>query len=702
MMVFPFTCKLDKREKIDNMNLLADETSPYLRQHMHNPVDWMPWGADALEKARRENKPILLSIGYSACHWCHVMAHESFEDPAAADLMNRHFISIKVDREERPDLDAVFQSALSLMGKAGGWPLTMFLTPEAKPFWGGTYFPPQPHHGTPSFKEVLRGIAEGYARDKDKIAHNTQSLMAALDKIHNNQQGGLPHRDLLDKTSHYFLNLVDPAHGGIGNAPKFPNLTIMSLLWDSYIHTGDNAYKFAVIHSLTQMCQGGIYDHVGGGFSRYTVDEEWLAPHFEKMLYDNALFIALLTEVYKETQHPLFAQRIRETVDWVQAELTVRNLSYSAFAASLDADSGGGEGKYYVWTEDEIDKTLGPGAEKFKKTYDVTKFGNWEKVNILNRLKNPDYLTGQEEARLEGWRKKLKTARDSRLAPARDNKILADWNGLMIAALAKAGEAFDRREWVEMAASAFRFVTAYMMEGDGHLRRAWCDGKAQHAALLEDYAYMLEAALALYDAAPDPQLVTQAVVWVDILDKEFWDRQRHGYFMTAASVTDVPLRPKSAQDSAVPSGNGVMVGVLTRLYYLTGDAAYLERAEKTAGAFAGELPHHVFPFATLLRNCDFFLNPLYVIIAAGTGNSGTFSNVLQKLSLPFLIKTTVADGSIFPKNHPASGKTPVDGKTTAYICPGRRCLPPVTDPQEFERLLREERHKQGRPAANDG
>jgi hypothetical protein len=684
------------------MNLLEGETSPYLRQHMHNPVAWMPWNADALEKARRENKPILLSIGYSACHWCHVMAHESFEDPATADLMNRHFINIKVDREERPDLDAVYQNSLALMGKAGGWPLTMFLTPETKPFWGGTYFPPQPRYGMPSFKEVLRGVAESHERDKDKIAHNVKNLTAALDKIHSNRAGGLPHREQLDKISHYFLNLIDPAHGGIGTAPKFPNLTIMNLLWDSYIRTGDNAYKFAVIHSLTQMCQGGIYDHIGGGFSRYAVDEEWLAPHFEKMLYDNALFIALLTEVCKETQHPLFAQRISETIDWVKTEMTIRNLSCSAFAASLDADSEGAEGKYYVWAEEEIDKLLGPDAEAFKKTYDVTKFGNWEKMNILNRLKNPDYLTEQEEARLAGWREKLKAARGKRIAPALDNKALADWNGLMIAALAKAGAAFGRPEWVGMAASAFRFVTTHMMDKDGHLHHVWCNGKAQHAALLEDYAHMLEAALALQEIAPDPQLLNQAVAWVEILNNEFWDPQHHGYFMTASSVTDVPLRPKSAHDSAVPSGNGAMIGVLTRLYHLTGDAAYLERAEKTAGAFAGELPHHVFPFATLLRNCDFFLNPLCVIIAAGTGDPGAFSNVLQKLSLPFLIKMNVARDSVFPKDHPAFGKTPVDGKTAAYVCFGRRCLPPVTDPQKFAMLLREERSKQGRPAANDG
>jgi hypothetical protein len=682
------------------MNLLADETSPYLRQHKDNPVEWMPWGPAALEKARSENTPILLSVGYSACHWCHVMAHESFEDADTADLMNRHFINIKVDREERPEIDAIYQSALSLMGKAGGWPLTMFLTPEAKPFWGGTYFPPQPRRGMPSFKEVLRGVAENYGREKDKIGHNVESLARALDKIQSSQKGILVHRDMLDKISGNFLNLIDPANGGIGTAPKFPNLTVIGLLWDSYIRSGDGKYKYAVIHSLTQMCQGGIYDHIGGGFSRYAVDEEWLVPHFEKMLPDNALFIGILTEVYKETKHPLFARRLHETVHWVKEAMTLRNLSYSAFAASLDADSEGVEGKYHVWSEAEIDKVLGRDAEMFKKTYDVTKFGNWEKKNILNRLKNPDYLTETEEEQLPSCREKLKTVRDKRIAPARDSKILADWNGLMIAALARAGVALDQPAWVEMAESAFRFVTTNMMDKEGRLYHTWCEGRAGHAGLLEDYANILDAALALYDIAPDPALLMQAENWAGILNSAFWDAAHHGYFMTPPAA-ELIVRPRSAHDSALPSGNGTLIGVLVRLYYLTGNAAYLDRAEKTAAAFSGEILYHTFPFATLLRQCDFFLNPLFVVIAVGKNGGGEFYEVLKNISLPNLIKTTLFPNNIFPQDHPAAGKIPVEGKTTVYVCFGQHCLPPVTDPRELKELLRRERQRRGDPAAND-
>lgn len=682
------------------MNLLGSETSPYLRQHKDNPVDWMPWGAAALERARAENKPVLLSVGYSACHWCHVMAHESFEDAATADLMNQNFINIKVDREERPDIDALYQGALSLMGKAGGWPLTMFLTPEAKPFWGGTYFPPQARGGMPSFREVLRRVAESYGGG-EKIEHNIKNITTALEKINSGHAGVLVQRELLDKISKHFLTLIDVANGGIGAAPKFPNLTVMNLLWDSYVASGDGDYKSGVIFSLTQMCQGGIYDHVGGGFSRYTVDAEWLVPHFEKMLYDNAQFIALLAEVYKETQHPLFARRISETISWAQEELSVRNQSYTAFAASFDADSEGVEGKYYIWTSEEVDRVLGTAADRFKQIYDVTKFGNWEGVNILNRLKNPDYLSNNEEMQHSEWLVKLKTARSKRVPPARDGKVLADWNGLMITALAKAGAAMDCHEWIDAAHSAFNFVTTYMAE-DGKLLHSWCDGRAQHAALLEDYANMAEAALALYDITPNPALLAQAENWVRILNTEFHDEKTPGYFMSAAEGGGLPVRPKSAYDSATPSGNGTIVGVLTRLYYLTGNAAYREQAEKTITAFSGEVIHHAFPFSTLLRQCGLFLNPLSVVIIAAAGEGEEFRAVLRRLSLPFLIKYEVTADHIFPKDHPAYGKAMVDGKTTAYVCPGQRCLAPSTTPQLFEEQLKQARNTLVRPAANDG
>ncbi len=676
------------------MNLLSRETSPYLRQHMDNPVDWMPWGDAALEKARAEGKPILLSVGYAACHWCHVMAHESFEDAGTADLMNRDFINIKVDREERPDVDAVFQSALSLMGQAGGWPLTMFLTPDGKPFWGGTYFPPQPRHGMPSFREVLRGVADAYTREKDKIAHNVQSLDRALRSLHTGQPGLPVHRDRLDRITAHILTLIDPAHGGIGTAPKFPCLPAMGLLWDSYIRTGETAYKAAVIHSLTQMCQGGIYDHAGGGFARYATDEEWLAPHFEKMLYDNALFIGILSEVYKETRHPLFARRVRETVAWLREEMTVRDQSVSAFASSLDADSEGKEGKYYIWTAEEIDQVLGADAMRFSQFYDVVRFGNWHGVNILNRLRHPDYLSEAEEDAFAAMLQKLKADRQKRVPPARDDKVLAEWNGLIIAALAQAAQVFGEDAWRDMAANAFSFITRNMMEKDGRLHRVWSAGAAHVPATLEDYAQMAQAALALGE-------VRQAQAWADIAAEGFWDDAAHGYFMTHKAARDLTVRPKSAQDSALPAGNGAMIGVLTRLYYLTGEAHFLDRAEKTLAAFSGEVQQQTFPFATLLRNGDLLLNPLYVCLVTPAGaDDAALAAVLDRLSLPHLICDRVTADAVLPKNHPAAGKTAVEGRATVYVCLGQHCLAPVTEAAELEKLLRESR--QGRATANDG
>ena len=703
------------------MNLLQDETSPYLRQHKDNPVHWMPWGAAAFERARQEKKPILLSIGYAACHWCHVMAHESFENAETADLMNRDYICIKLDREERPDIDAIYQGALSLMGKQGGWPLTMFLTPEGEPFWGGTYFPPQPRYGMPSFREILRGVAESYTGDKDKIAHNVKSMMTALGKINTSQTGAILHRATLDKISAYFLGLIDPANGGIGDAPKFPCLPIMNLLWNAYIRTGNEAYKAAVIYSLTQMCQGGIYDHIGGGFSRYSVDAEWLVPHFEKMLYDNAQFISLLTEVYREKPHPLFAERISETIEWVRRDLAVRNFSHTAFAASLDADSPGPdgkneEGKYYVWTADEIKKILGAAAEDFKKAYDVTSFGNWEGVNILNRLKNPDYGAPDEEMQLGEWRGKIRAARDKRPPPMLDNKVLADNNGLMIAALAKAGFVLDCREWVEAAESAFRFITLHLAAPEGRLYHSWCapasleyippqnSGFAKHTGLLEDYANMAEASLALYEVTQDSAYLTQVTAWVSILDEDFLDTENGGYFMSSSRGTDTPVRPKSAHDSAAPSGNGTLVGILARLHQLTGNQLYADRARETAEAFSGEVAQHFFPFATLLGNSDFLLNPVSVIILAPPATRGdtVFQPAFRKFSQPGLVRTVLLSDKILPKTHPAFGKTLIDGKTTAYVCFGQQCLAPVTTAEELENLLRQERLQRRHPVANDG
>src|SRR5215469_4910453 len=416
-------------------NRLGDETSPYLLQHKDNPVHWRAWGEEALADAKAQDKPILLSVGYAACHWCHVMAHESFENPAIAGLMNDLYINIKVDREERPDLDAIYQHALALLGEQGGWPLTMFLSPDGEPFWGGTYFPPEPRWGRPGFAQVLQGIAQTFRAEHDKVEKNV-----------------LPLRD------------VDPLNGGIGTAPKFPQCGIFELLWRGWKRSRQAPFRDAVLRTLTTICQGGIYDHLGGGFARYSVDARWLAPHFEKMLYDNAELIDLLTLVWQEVRDPLYAQRVAETIGWLEREMVT---SSGGFASSLDADSEHEEGKFYVWSAAEIDSLLGDDSAVFKDFYDVSPDGNWEGHNILNRLDHPALADEATETMLARCREKLFAVRIPRVRPGLDDKVLADWNGLMIAALAHAGLVFQRPDWLALAERGFAFVERDMAAPDG-------------------------------------------------------------------------------------------------------------------------------------------------------------------------------------------------------------------------------------------
>lgn len=687
------------------MNLLANETSPYLRQHKDNPVHWMPWGAEAFEKAKALNKPILLSIGYAACHWCHVMAHESFEDGDTADLMNQHFINIKVDREERPDIDMIYQNALALMGQQGGWPLTMFLTPDREPFWGGTYFPPLPRHGLPGIREVLRGVGESWHQQQDKITHNVKSLTTALHRLQERQEGHIVSREMLDKICLYFLSRIDEINGGIGDAPKFPSLSIISLLWDAYIRTGSDAFKSAVIHSLTHMCQGGLYDHLGGGFCRYTVDGEWLVPHFEKMLYDNGLFLSILSEVYRETRNPLFAVRIRETATWLERDMAVTHNDATGFASSFDADSltptgHAEEGAYYIWRADDVDALLGSDAALFKNTYDITQGGNWEGVSIPNRLSHIQPLAEEEERKLLALRKRLKSARDLRTPPARDDKVLADWNGLAISGLLRAQAALDMPELLQTAGNAFRFVTQNMMETDGRLWHVFCDGKRAHAATLDDYANMAEAALLFFESTGNAAYLAQGETWAMIAMRDYWDSENKGFFLSSKQP-DLLLRPKTADDTATPSGNGTMVGVLTRLYLATGKNVYLEYAEGTARTFSGDIMQRFYPLSTYLANSDFLSHPASVVVAGREGRAEMLA-VLKTLSLPHLVVLETQDGQSLPQSHPAHGKTAIMGKAAAYVCFGHSCSAPVTDPDALRDLLLLERTRRRHEAANDG
>src|SRR5262245_30711333 len=470
-----------------SQNRLGRETSPYLLQHKDNPVHWWAWGPEALAEAKRAQKPILLSVGYAACHWCHVMAHESFESAETAAVMNELFVNIKADREERPDIDAIYMRALHSLGEQGGWPLTMFLDSQARPFWGGTYFPPTPRYGRPGFPDVLREVARIYREEPDKVAHNAGLLVDALKERQPSGAANISDEVLSDLTSR-MVGAVDGLHGGLSGAPKFPQWSFFWLLWRGAIRYGHAPARQAVDVTLTNICQGGIYDHLGGGFARYSVDAHWLVPHFEKMLYDNALLMDLMCEVYREGGNQLYARRIDETTQWLLREMIADG---GGFAASLDADSEGEEGKFYVWSKAEIVEVLGePDAAIFCAAYDVSDAGNWEGHTILNRLHDLELGPPETEAVLAGKRAKLLASRAGRIRPGWDDKVLADWNGLMIAALAHAARVFDRPDWLGAAETAFRFVVERMERG-GRLIHSFRAGQARGPATASDYANMI-------------------------------------------------------------------------------------------------------------------------------------------------------------------------------------------------------------------
>ncbi|MEM7170117.1 MAG: thioredoxin domain-containing protein [Pseudomonadota bacterium] len=674
-------------------NRLGSETSPYLLQHKDNPVAWQPWDQDALKAAKTEGKPILLSIGYAACHWCHVMAHESFENDEIAATMNRLFVNIKVDREERLDLDTIYQSALALIGEQGGWPLTMFLTPDGEPFWGGTYFPPAPRFGRPGFPQVLEQLSTIYHQEPEKVANNVKALSKALSRLSKNQAADAITSDQIDQVSAHLAQNFDPTDGGIGQAPKFPQCGLLLLLWRTWKRSGNQPCRNVVELTLKKMCQGGIYDHLGGGFARYAVDRHWLVPHFEKMLYDNAQLIQCLTWAWLDTHNDLYEQRIRETIQWLKREMMAlvapdSDETCDAFAASLDADSEGQEGKFYVWSEAEVNRVLGSDAELFKAAYDVTPHGNWEGVTIFNRSHDPDLKDSDLEARLEEARKRLLAARSKRIRPGWDDKVLADWNSLMIDALATASAVFDEPGWLQMAENAFSFILDKMICTD-ELRHSWRQGTLKHKALLDDYANLCQAALSLHEVTGKEAYLKQCRDWVGVLDRDYWDPAGDGYFLTSDSAEGLIVRTKTSHDSAVPSGNGVMLSVLARLFYQTGEPAYLDRAESLMKAFSGELARNIFPLGAYLAGCDLLLNGTQIVIIGtrGQADCNRLLKVIFDHCTPNRILQVIAPDVPLPDGHPAQGKAQIDGAATLYLCQGQNCSLPITDADKLAKVL---------------
>jgi uncharacterized protein len=668
-------------------NRLAREASPYLLQHKHNPVDWWPWGPEALAEAKRSNRPILLSIGYAACHWCHVMAHESFEDEGVAAVMNALFVNIKVDREERPDIDQIYMAALQWIAGQGGWPLTMFLTPDGEPVWGGTYFPKEARYGRAAFVDVLREVSRVFREEPKRIDESRRSLMGRLNEVARPEGRVTIGAAELDDVARRIGGVIDPENGGMRGAPKFPQAALFELLWRAGLRTGD-ARSFALVElTLDHICEGGIYDHLGGGFSRYSVDERWLVPHFEKMLYDNAQLLALLALAFARTGKPLYRERAGETVAWLGREMT---RPEGGFSASLDADSEGEEGKFYVWSLAEIEAVLGEDdAAFFAAHYDVTRDGNFEGHNILNRLNDlPRSMepSAEDEARLAALRAKLLAARGKRVRPGLDDKVLADWNGLMISGLADAGGLFGEPGWIDMAARAFRFVADTMARGD-RLGHSWRDGKLIYPGLATDLAFMTKAAIALHEQTGEAAYLEYALSWQRALDRHYANPDNGGYFLTADDAEALVTRPNSTWDDATPNANAIAAQNLVRLAALTGDDAWRARADRL---FDGLLPlaaANVIGHAALLNALDARLG-LAEIVVTGAGPRAE-ALIATALKLPFVSRTILRapTAAALPASHPARDKIAAAPDGAAFVCRGEQCSLPITEPERLNEVL---------------
>ena len=667
-------------------NFLAAETSPYLLQHKDNPVHWRPWGLDVLSEADRTGKPLFVSVGYAACHWCHVMAHESFEDAETAAVLNDLYIPVKIDREERPDIDQWLQTALAALGRQGGWPLSMFLTAKGEPFWGGTYFPKDESFGRPAFKTVLTEIAARYRDAPKEVGTNISQIAQAVEQTWNARRQPTGNRILLDELAVQIARRFDVFFGGIDGAPKFPNVPSLELIWRAYLRTGIAQHFQIVAVTLEQMCAGGIYDHLGGGFHRYSTDDRWLVPHFEKMLYDNAQLIGILTLVWQYTHTPSLSERVIETANWLLREMRVED---GGFASSLDADTEGAEGKYYVWTEAEIDAALaGTLASRFKQVYDVRTEGNFEGGTILHRTVPVGALSQADEQLLVKQRQLLLAERDKRVRPNRDDKVLANWNGLTIAALTFAAAVFRSADWLQAARDAFQFVCNKLGEGD-RLYHSYRAGKRQHTGFADDYANMAQAALALWEATGERSYLQRAEAWVATLDRHFWDGAMEGYRYASDDGDGTGAVLRSAQDLETPSANATMIGVLARLGLATGKQDYAARAGAIVQTFTGDLLTHYLNMATFLNNFEFLYATMQIVVIGSSADSRTHDLIaaVRGRSLPNRMLTVVRPDEQLPPGHPAYGKAMLNGLPTAYVCMNNTCSDPATSPVALSQSL---------------
>jgi uncharacterized protein YyaL (SSP411 family) len=666
-------------------NRLINETSPYLLQHSQNPVDWYAWGPEALERAKKEDKLILLSIGYSACHWCHVMEHESFENTSIAKVMNDNFVNVKVDREERPDLDQIYMTAVQMMTGSGGWPLTMFLLPTGEPVFGGTYFPPDDRYNRPGFMRVLQTIAEAYRTQHDEIIKNATQFRENLARPAAHKGDiALIDETLLETAYRAIGSRFDSRQGGFGGAPKFPPSMSIDFLLRFHDRTGNDEALHMATLTLDKMAYGGMYDQVGGGFHRYSTDDHWLVPHFEKMLYDNALLARVYVDAHRVTGKHLYKRIAEETLDFVVREMHDSN---GAFYSTQDADSEGVEGKFYVWSLEEFSSVAGEDAELLAKYFDVTEHGNFEEQNILNFSREPELFSKLEgislqelESKVEAVKKKLYAKRGNRIKPGRDEKVLTDWNGLMLRAFAEAAAHFSRDDYRSIAEANARFLLTTMWDGT-RLLHTFKDGRAHLNAYLDDYANLADGLFALYELTFDHTWMDAAIRIADSMIDQFWDSADGGFYFTGKNHESLIARTKDFFDNATPSGNSVAADVLLRLAAVLERGDYREKGEEVIGAAGGLLKQYATGFGRMLAAVDFYVGPSKEIAIAG--NPATFLPTLRKQYLPrTVVAAGDAGGIALLQNRPM-----IDEKPTAYICENFTCKSPVTDPAAFEEQL---------------
>ena len=680
-------------------NRLVNESSPYLLQHAHNPVDWFAWSDEAFEKAKREDKPVFLSIGYSTCHWCHVMERESFENERIAAIMNEHFVNVKVDREQRPDVDEVYMAAVQMMTGSGGWPLSVFLTPDGRPFYGGTYFPPEDSFGRPGFDKVLLAVANAWEANKDQILDSAGAINAALQEATATGGQQAVSVEILDKAYAALASVYDSAHGGFGAAPKFPQPSNLEFLLVYWYRGGKGDALQMVERTLEAMADGGIYDHLGGGFHRYSTDPKWLVPHFEKMLYDQALLARVYVQTYQITGKQRYAHVARQIFDYVLRDMTDKR---GGFYSAEDADSEGIEGRFYVWRAEEIDSVLSKEESRiFKRFYGVSQNGNFEDgTNILSVSVSIETLAEEFKKKREEVEKILDAAcrklfeeRGKRIRPHRDDKIITAWNGLMISSLAYGGAALGERRYTDAAEKAAQFVLDSLQQQD-RLLRFYRDARKVGPGFLEDYAFMALGLIDLYEAAYDAKWLAEANRLAEQMIDLFSDGEGDGFYQTGRDAQRLVVRSKSGYDAAVPSGNSIAALVLLRLGRMTMNDKFITAGEKTLKSFGAQINAAPLSLTAMLVAVDFYLGPNQEIVVAGDIGKEDTRQMLRALNQRYMPRAVRIFHSSTPDSTEIEKLTPfvkdqpaLDGKATAYICENYTCRAPVTNVEQLQRLL---------------